>query len=107
MVVIFGAVSGVLWLLLYLTDFTLFSDVQMDQELAGRVIYPFSIVSTIVLVTYQLIYFSFLNARYYSEIHNKKDEALEASRAKSVFLSTMSHEIRTPLNAIIGLSHGI
>lgn len=105
MVVIFGAVSGVLWLLLYLTDFTLFSDVQMDQELAGRVIYPFSIVSTIVLVTYQLIYFSFLNARYYSEIHNKKDEALEASRAKSVFLSTMSHEIRTPLNAIIGLSH--
>ncbi|MEO1655440.1 MAG: PAS domain S-box protein, partial [Bacteroidota bacterium] len=31
--------------------------------------------------------------------------AEEASRAKSLFLSTMSHEIRSPLNAVIGLSH--
>ena len=31
-----------------------------------------------------------------------KEQALEASKAKSFFLSTMSHEIRTPLHAIIG-----
>ncbi len=30
--------------------------------------------------------------------------ALEASRAKSVFLSNMSHELRTPLNSIIGFA---
>ena len=29
--------------------------------------------------------------------------AMEASRAKTAFLSNMSHEIRTPMNAIIGL----
>ncbi|MEA2100780.1 MAG: response regulator [Campylobacterota bacterium] len=34
------------------------------------------------------------------EMANKK--ALEASKAKSDFLSVMSHEIRTPLNAIVG-----
>lgn len=105
MVVIFTGFSAILWLLLYITDFHLFNSIHMDQELAGTVIYPFSITSTILLVTFQMIYFSFLNARYYAEIHAKKEEALEASRAKSRFLSTMSHEIRTPLNAIIGLSH--
>ncbi len=33
-----------------------------------------------------------------------RDNAQEASRAKSRFLANMSHELRTPLNAIIGFS---
>ncbi len=36
--------------------------------------------------------------------HESEARALEASRAKSVFLSNMSHELRTPLNSIIGFS---
>ena len=31
-----------------------------------------------------------------------RDQALQANRAKSAFLTNMSHELRTPLNAIIG-----
>jgi signal transduction histidine kinase len=31
-----------------------------------------------------------------------RDQANEASRAKSTFLANMSHELRTPLNAVIG-----
>ena len=33
-----------------------------------------------------------------------RDEAREADRAKSIFISNMSHELRTPLNAIIGFA---
>ena len=36
------------------------------------------------------------------ELSIARDQALEASRAKSAFLANMSHELRTPLNAIIG-----
>jgi len=42
--------------------------------------------------------------RYEHELELARDQALEASRAKSAFLANMSHELRTPLNAIIGYS---
>ncbi|QHS54578.1 PAS domain S-box protein [Mucilaginibacter sp. 14171R-50] len=39
------------------------------------------------------------------ELIAAKEEALQLSRAKDMFIGVMSHEIRTPLNAVIGMSH--
>jgi len=37
-----------------------------------------------------------------AELIKARDEALQANKAKTEFLSSMSHELRTPLNAILG-----
>jgi two-component system sensor histidine kinase/response regulator len=37
-------------------------------------------------------------------LEQARDQALEASRFKSVFLANMSHEIRTPINGVISMS---
>lgn len=97
--------SILLWTLLYTTDFNLITNSKLDEVIARNFVYPISIICTLSLVTFQLIYFSLQNSQHFSSIHNNREEAIEASNAKSKFLSTMSHEIRTPLNAVIGLSH--
>lgn len=40
-----------------------------------------------------------------SLLRRAHEEALEASRMKSAFLTTISHELRTPLTAILGYAH--
>ena len=46
-----------------------------------------------------------LRKKVEKEILESKEQAIQLSEAKEMFLSVMSHEIRTPLNAVIGMTH--
>ena len=61
----------------------------------------FELLPRISLATGLLIFAAFLVFANWSR------SAIEASNAKSSFLSNMSHELRTPLNAIIGFTGAI
>ena len=39
------------------------------------------------------------------EMLEKREQALQLSATREMFVSVMSHEIRTPLNAIVGMTH--
>ncbi len=45
-----------------------------------------------------------MTCRQLKELEKAREEALQATEAKSKFLSNMSHDIRTPMNAIVGMT---
>lgn len=60
-------------------------------------------VVLIVLITIFVIYFKISQGQIHN-LEEARQEAIQANKAKSEFLSNMSHDIRTPMNAIVGMT---
>lgn len=58
----------------------------------------------IVLLIIIFIIYTRLARNYIKQLEISQQAALDATRAKSEFLSNMSHDIRTPMNAIVGMT---
>ena len=72
-----------------------------SQRTAATLLACASILVTLVLIF--LRYFS-LTRLQFQELEKAQQTAIEATKAKSKFLSNMSHDIRTPMNAIVGMT---
>lgn len=74
--------------------------------LTAQILYSLLISLAIILIALSII-FSLYFRMTRKQIHNLellRQEASQASKAKSEFLSNMSHDIRTPMNAIVGMT---
>ena len=63
-------------------------------------------IAAVVLLILLFIFYIYSKMTYLqlNALETARKEALDATKAKSLFLSNMSHDIRTPMNAIIGMT---
>lgn len=61
------------------------------------------VVIFVVMLFIFYVYFK-MTCRQLNELEAARQEALAATKAKSLFLSNMSHDIRTPMNVIVGMT---
>ena len=62
----------------------------------------FVLILLMLLIIFHIYYK--MTCRQLLDLESARQEALQATRAKSEFLSNMSHDIRTPMNAIVGMT---
>jgi signal transduction histidine kinase/ActR/RegA family two-component response regulator len=61
-------------------------------------------IGMVALITLFLAVLMAERQRATRALQEAKEEAVAATRAKSIFLANMSHEIRTPINGMVGMS---
>ena len=84
-------------------DWTLLTYIPMADITKNNIDWPLVIVVSACLIIL-LIFDILVIMRFNRKLAAAAEEADNANKAKTDFLSTMSHDIRTPMNAIIGLT---
>lgn len=75
---------------------------KLNQNRTNATMFVIAIILVVLLFVFYW-YFK-MTRQQLRELEAARQEAIEATKAKSMFLSNMSHDIRTPMNAIVGMT---
>lgn len=91
----------------YLVTVLPFGDLNVAVETLGiKRTVAMALIFAIILVTLIVIFYFYfrMSRQQMKDLEAARQEAMQANKAKSEFLSNMSHDIRTPMNAIVGMT---
>ncbi len=92
------------WYLVTIMEYTTLDDIVSSGE--GMRTFYYTLTMALVFVIFLLLFIFYYNftKKQFVLLNEARDEAVNANKAKSEFLSNMSHDIRTPMNAIVGMT---
>lgn len=75
---------------------------KLNNDRTAATILVCAVILSVLLLIFAVYYK--MTCRQMKELDAAREDALAATKAKSLFLSNMSHDIRTPMNAIVGMT---
>ncbi len=92
------------WFLVGVMPYGILDETINKLSVQRMVITMLACASILILLTLIFCRYFVMTRLQLQELEKARQEAIEASKAKSKFLANMSHDIRTPMNAIVGMT---